>query len=88
MGSVTQARDDINYVKKNAITEAMNYYFSAYKIVYMRIDTNGYRYNKKNVFPDRLPVSWMLYLNKKITRQQVPMAAQLIDIENKKIAVR
>nr|WP_263869910.1 immunity 52 family protein [Providencia alcalifaciens] len=54
----------------------------------MRIDTNGYRYNKKNVFPDRLPVSWMLYLNKKITRQQVPMAAQLIDIENKKIAVR
>nr|WP_241542848.1 Imm52 family immunity protein [Moellerella wisconsensis] len=26
----------------------------------------------------------MLYLNKKITQQQVPMAAELIDIENKK----
>lgn len=39
--------DDINYIKKNAVIEAINYYFSAYKIVCMRIDTNGYRYNKK-----------------------------------------
>ena len=76
--------DDISYVKKNAITEAINYYFSVYKIVCMRIDTNGYRYNKKNVFPDRLPVGWMLYLNKKITQEQLPMAAELVDIENEK----
>ncbi|ENR5392282.1 Imm52 family immunity protein [Providencia rettgeri] len=76
--------DDINYIKKNAVIVAINYYFSAYKIVCMRIDTNGYRYNKKNVFPDRLPVGWMLYLNKKITQQQLPMAAELIDIENEK----
>ncbi|WP_369309424.1 hypothetical protein [Providencia rettgeri] len=78
------AIDDINYIKKNSVIEAINYYFSAYKIVCMRIDTNGYRYNKKNVFPDRLPVGWMLYLNKKITQQQLPMAAELIDIDNDK----
>ncbi|MFY3770833.1 MAG: Imm52 family immunity protein [Pseudomonadota bacterium] len=76
--------EEINHVNKNSIIDALDYYFDTYKIVCMRIDTNGYRYNRKNVFPDRLPVGWMLYLNQIITQEQVPMAAQLITIENEK----
>ncbi|WP_265694301.1 Imm52 family immunity protein [Providencia rustigianii] len=75
---------DIHLPNKIAIIETLNYYISNYKIVCMQIDINGYWYNDKNVFPDRLPVGWMLYLNKKITQQQVPMAAQLIHIDNEK----
>ncbi|MEQ4624058.1 hypothetical protein [Providencia manganoxydans] len=75
---------DISISNKVSIIDALGYYFDAYKIVCMRIDTNGYRYNDKNVFPDRFPVGWMLYLNKIITQEQVPMAAQLITIENEK----
>ncbi|WP_140182458.1 Imm52 family immunity protein [Providencia stuartii] len=75
---------DISISNKASIIDALGYYFDAYKIVCMRIDTNGYRYNDKNVFPDRFPVGWMLYLNKIITQEQVPMAAQLITIENEK----
>lgn len=76
--------EEINHVNKNSIIGALDYYFDTYKIVCMRIDTNGYKYNRKNVFPDRLPVGWMLYLNQIITQEQVPMAAQLITIENEK----
>ncbi|MEX9782287.1 hypothetical protein AB7309_22040 [Providencia manganoxydans] len=75
---------DISIFNKASIIDVLGYYVDAYKIVCMRIDINGYRYNDKNVFPDRLPVGWMLYLNQIITQEQVPMAAQLITIENEK----
>ncbi|WPA91898.1 Imm52 family immunity protein [Providencia zhijiangensis] len=75
---------DINPPSQPKLIESLKKYFLTYKIVCIRIDTNKYRYNKRNVFPDRLPVGWMLYLNKKITQQQVPMAAQLIHIDNEK----
>ncbi|MGO2336664.1 Imm52 family immunity protein [Providencia sp.] len=75
---------NINVPSQVAIVNALNCYFDAYRIICIRIDTNKYRYNKKNVFPDRLPVGWMLYLNKKITQEQLPMAAELVDIENEK----
>lgn len=65
----------INFISESAIK---------FNLIDIRIDTNNYSYNQNNVFPDRLPVGWMLYLNKKITQQQVPMAAELIDIENEK----
>ncbi|WP_272516415.1 MULTISPECIES: Imm52 family immunity protein [unclassified Providencia] len=75
---------NINVPSQAAIVNALNYYLDAYRIICIRIDTNKYRYNKKNVFPDRLPVGWMLFLNKKIIPEQLPMATQLIDIENDK----
>ncbi|KLN95406.1 Imm52 family immunity protein [Moellerella wisconsensis] len=75
---------DISLPNKIAIIEALNYYIGNYRIVCVQIDINGYWYNDKNVFPDRLPVGWMLYLNKKITQEQLPMAAQLINIDNDK----
>ena len=75
---------DISLPNKIAIIEALNYYFGNYRIACVQIDINGYWYNDKNVFPDRLPVGWMLYLNKHITQEQVPMAAELIHIENEK----
>ncbi|WPA91897.1 Imm52 family immunity protein [Providencia zhijiangensis] len=55
-----------------------------FNLIDIRVNTNGYSYHQRNVFPDKLPVGWMLYLNKKITQQQVPMAAQLIHIDNDK----
>lgn len=75
---------NLNVLNKETIVESLNYYIENYKIICIQIDVNGYWYNDKNVFPDRLPVGWMLYLNKKITQQQVPMAAQLIHIDNDK----
>ncbi|HGY2577793.1 TPA: Imm52 family immunity protein [Providencia stuartii] len=48
------------------------------------VQTNHYQMEEKNVFPERIPVGWMLYLNKEVTKEQVPMAAQLINIENEK----
>lgn len=71
-------------LNKIAIVEALNYYIANYKIICIQVDVNNYWYNDKNVFPDRLPVGWMLYLNQIITQEQVPMAAQLITIENEK----
>ncbi|HGN0869482.1 TPA: Imm52 family immunity protein [Providencia alcalifaciens] len=66
---------------KNSILSLIKNDFSLYKVL---VHTNQYRLNESNVFPDRLPVGWMLYLNKKIMPEQVPMAAQLIHIDNEK----
>ncbi|TCT34434.1 immunity protein 52 of polymorphic toxin system [Providencia alcalifaciens] len=75
---------DVNPPNQLRLIESLNYYIENYKIICIQIDVNGYWYNDKNVFPDRLPVGWMLYLNKKIMPEQVPMAAQLIHIDNEK----
>ncbi|UBX50070.1 immunity 52 family protein [Providencia alcalifaciens] len=75
---------NLNILNKITIIEALSYYIRNYKIICIQIDVNGYWYNDKNVFPDRLPVGWMLYLNKKIMLEQIPMAAQLIHIDNDK----
>ncbi|MTC22685.1 MULTISPECIES: Imm52 family immunity protein [unclassified Providencia] len=75
---------NLNVLNKKTIVESLNYYIENYKIICIQIDVNGYWYNDKNVFPDRLPVGWTLYLNKKIMPEQVPMAAQLIHIDNEK----
>ena len=68
---------------KNTL-KSINEILSIFNILALRMDINNYSYHKKQVFPDRFPVGWMLYLNKKITQQQVPMAAQLIHIDNDK----
>ncbi|MTB68316.1 hypothetical protein GKR48_16115 [Providencia sp. wls1943] len=75
---------NLSVLNKATIVKALNYYIENYKIICIQVDVNGYWYNDKNVFPDRLPVGWMLYLNKKITQQQLPIAAQLIHIDNEK----
>ena len=66
---------------KNLLQKILN---NKDNIAVMFVHTNQYHLNEKNVFPDRLPVGWMLYLNKKITQEQVPMATELIHIENEK----
>lgn len=75
---------EIERIKFRNILDSMNEILSIFSVVSLRIDTNNYAYDQKQVFPDRLPVGWMLYLNKIITQEQVPMAAQLITIENEK----
>ncbi|APG50636.1 TPA: Imm52 family immunity protein [Providencia stuartii] len=74
-------KQKLQYEIKKLILNLMENYIKVGKIL---IHTNKYHLNEKNVFPDRLPVGWMLYLNKKITQEQLPMAAELVDIENEK----
>nr|WP_314264040.1 Imm52 family immunity protein [uncultured Moellerella sp.] len=78
---VLEDQSELQYKIKNSILNLIKNNFNLPKIL---VHTNQYRLNEKNVFSDRLPVGWMLYLNKKITPEQLPMAAQLIDIENEK----
>ena len=76
-------RDITNLSRENILNE-MIIFLEKLKVMCICIDTNDYEYKERNVFPDRLPVGWMLYLNKKITQEQLPMAAELIHIENEK----
>ncbi|MBQ0695270.1 Imm52 family immunity protein [Providencia stuartii] len=48
------------------------------------VQTNNYQMDEKNVFPDRIPVGWMLYLNKQITNEQAGVKAELISVSNEK----
>ncbi|ENR5392281.1 Imm52 family immunity protein [Providencia rettgeri] len=78
---ILENQSELQYKIKNSILNLIKNNFNLPKIL---VHTNQYRLNEKNVFPDRLPVGWMLYLNKKITQEQLPMAAELIDIDNNK----
>lgn len=49
---------------------------------YILLDTEQYRFNQREVFDDRLPVGWMLYLPVKIKHEYVPSAYKVFDIEN------
>lgn len=49
------------------------------------VQTNYYQMEEKNVFPERIPVGWMLYLNKQITNEQAGVKAELISVSNEKI---
>lgn len=49
---------------------------------YILLDTEQYRFNQREVFGDRLPVGWMLYLPVKIKHEYVPSAYKVFDIEN------
>ncbi|MEG0205986.1 MAG: Imm52 family immunity protein [Citrobacter sp.] len=48
---------------------------------YILLDTEQYRFNQREVFDDRLPVGWMLYLPVKIKHEHVPSAFKVFDIE-------
>ncbi|HGN1708042.1 TPA: Imm52 family immunity protein [Providencia rettgeri] len=78
---ILENQSELQYKIKNSILNLIKNNFNLPKIL---VHTNQYRLNEKNVFPDRLPVGWMLYLNKKIKQEQLPMAAELIDIDNNK----
>ena len=75
---------EIPNVSINKVKDILHHYFDEFNVLCVRVDINDYEYKNRNVFPDRLPVGWMLYLNKHITQEQVPMAAELIHIENEK----
>lgn len=78
---ILEVQPELQYKIKNSI---LNLIINDYNFPKMLVHTNEYRLNENNVFPDRLPVGWMLYLNKKIMQEQLPMAAELIDIDNNK----
>ncbi|MBC5792058.1 Imm52 family immunity protein [Providencia sp. JUb39] len=75
---------EIQSIAIDKIKDILCSYLKKFDVFCIRVDINDYEYKSRNVFPDRLPVGWMLYLNKKIMPEQVPMAAQLIHIDNEK----
>lgn len=47
---------------------------------YILLDTEQYRFNQQEVFDDRLPVGWMLYLPVKLTHKDAPSAYKIFDV--------
>lgn len=56
--------------------------YSGWSFKYILLDTEQYRLNQREVFDDRLPVGWMLYLPVKIKHEDVPSAYKTFDIES------
>lgn len=56
--------------------------YDGWAFKYILLDTEQYRFNQREVFDDRLPVGWMLYLPLKITREDTPSAYKLFDVDN------
>ena len=48
--------------------------------VYASINTNGYWNNSNNVFPDRIPVGWMIYIPAIILAELIHEAAQVVPV--------
>lgn len=48
--------------------------------VYATINTNGYWNNSSNVFPDRIPVGWMIYTPAIILKELIPEAARVVPV--------
>lgn len=51
-------------------------------IKYIVVDTEQYKRKQRSVFPDRLPVGWVLFLPIKIEYEDVPSASVAKKIEN------
>ncbi|EJG0757414.1 immunity 52 family protein, partial [Cronobacter sakazakii] len=47
---------------------------------YIGVDSNGYNFLGRNVFPDRLAVGWMLYIPYIILTELVPEAAKVVPV--------
>jgi hypothetical protein len=50
------------------------------KYVYASINTNGYWNNSNNVFPDRIPVGWMIYVPHIIMPNLITEAAKVVPV--------
>ena len=68
--------DDFVYIFKAMIN------YNGWCFKFILLDTEQYRFNQREVFDDRLPVGWMLYLPVKIKHEHVPSAYKVFDIEN------
>lgn len=68
--------DDFVHILKTMIN------YNGWGFKYILLDTEQYRFNQREVFDDRLPVGWMLYLPVKIKHEHVPSAYKVFDIEN------
>ncbi|HDT0720441.1 Imm52 family immunity protein [Proteus mirabilis] len=75
---------NISGLKSKLKNILLNIIKSKNNIAAIVVQTNNYQMDEKNVFPDRIPVGWMLYLNKQITNAQAGINAELINISNEK----
>ena len=52
---------------------------------YISVDSKGYHLHKRNVFPDRIYVGWMIYIPSIVLPESIPEAAKIVPvIENAK----
>lgn len=56
--------------------------YKGWDFKYILLDTEQYRFNQREVFDDRLPVGWMLYLPIKIKHEDVPSAYNVFHTTN------
>jgi len=74
--SVHNAMDDFISIFRSLVN------YKGWRFKYILLDTEQYRLNQREVFEDRLPVGWMLYLPVKIKHDDVPSAYKIFDIES------
>ncbi|HCD3310772.1 immunity 52 family protein [Enterobacter cloacae complex sp. ECC445] len=48
--------------------------------MYASINTNGYWNNDENVFPDRIPVGWMIYIPVVLLPELIPEAGRVVPV--------
>ena len=56
--------------------------YEGWNFKYIRVETEQYSFNAREVFEDRLPVGWMLYLPVVIMNDSVPSAYCLHTVDN------
>lgn len=56
--------------------------YKGWDFKYILLDTEQYRFNQREVFDDRLPAGWMLYLPVKIRHEDVPSAYKVFHTTN------
>ncbi|WP_075183698.1 Imm52 family immunity protein [Pantoea sp. 1.19] len=75
--SITCDKGEISLTK--VIDFAMSLVFNKNNM-YASISTNGYWNNCSNVFPDRIPVGWMIYIPVIILVELIPEAARVVPV--------
>ena len=75
--SITCNEEEINETK---VIEFITSLICNKKHVYASINTNGYWNNSNNVFPDRIPVGWMIYIPAIILAELIPQAARVVPV--------
>ncbi|GLH25606.1 hypothetical protein ENT52713_30020 [Enterobacter sp. 200527-13] len=86
-GDVNKFSYEINHCYKNE-AEAMNFASQfVLKIIdkisphILRLETNGYSLHESQVFPDRLPVGWMFYIDKSYDEKTLNLPKQMHSIK-------
>ncbi|ENG4208694.1 immunity 52 family protein [Salmonella enterica subsp. enterica] len=90
---INRVNVELNFVSQNTAINMNDIIYFVLQLAcyfdcsYINIESKGYRFLSKNVFPDRLSVGWMLYSPSIILPELIPQAAKVIPVidgENRK----